>query len=250
MTSPAFGSLSQDFLTGTSFTATEPSGAADGNGFVLFVVIDDAHSGVNGPTGWTSVGSSDLGPATTYIYSVRRGSSAPSLDVSWTTSRYSEWLLMRVTGQRAGNDFVEAITFGTPAAGVDINPPSVTTLTADTLIVAGGQSAVGTVVNTAPTNYTLRSLGDGSFDYVVATREIAAIGAEDPGVFDCTQASSTVCGFTLSIASDAGGGGGGDVATVDHSSVLSFPALCRRPQNDNGRWTRGQGGLWVPRRAA
>ena len=248
MTSPAFGSLSQDFLTGTSFTATEPGSSADGDGFIMFVAIDDAHSGVNGPSGWTFVGSADIGTATNYIYSIRRGAGAPSLDVSWTTSRYTEWLVMRVTGQRAGDDFVEAIAFGTPAAGVDINPPAVTTLTADTLVVAAGQSSVGTIVNNAPTNYTLRSLGDGSFDYVVATRAIAAVGSEDPGVYDNAQASSTVCGLTLAIASVAAGGGGGS-ETVDHSPTLSFPGLMRKPPRDD-RWTRGQGGLWVPRRAA
>jgi len=35
-----------------------------------------------------------------------------------------------------------------------------------------------------------------------------------------------------------GGGGGGAVATPDHISTLSFPALCRKPGRDD-RWTRG-----------
>ena len=46
------------------------------------------------------------------------------------------------------------------------------------------------------------------------------------------------------------GGGGGTDTTDHHVSTLSFPALCRRPRNDNGKWTRSQGGLYVPKRAA
>ncbi len=45
-------------------------------------------------------------------------------------------------------------------------------------------------------------------------------------------------------------GGGGDVVTIDHHSVLSFPALCRKPRRERGEWIRSKGGLYVPRRRA
>lgn len=66
----------------------------------------------------------------------------------------------------------------------------------------------------------------------------------------------------LAILRDSGGGGGGGGVVVDHQSTLSFPALCRRPANDNwkppgrrsvaesGQFRRSKSGIYLPRRLA
>lgn len=59
-----------------------------------------------------------------------------------------------------------------------------------------------------------------------------------------TMNASAEWSVAMLVLKEAAGGGGGVVAPVDHSSVMSFPALCRKPANDNGNWIRGRGGLW------
>jgi hypothetical protein len=108
---------------------------------------------------------------------------------------------------------------------VDATPPT-SSDTADTFAVSGidsglsaFKSATATSGSSVTGNYNGTGAADGSF-------------------------------VALEILPDGGGGGGGVVDTTDHHvSTLSFPCLCRKPANDTG-WTRGQGGLWIPRKAA
>lgn len=250
MASPVWQSVSSGNGVDTTFTASEPSGAADGNALVLWLLLEDTFSGLTGATGWTKKGTTlDVGPFSTACYVIRR-SGAPDLTWSWTTSRYFEWSLHRVSGIVSSGEFVEAFVEGTPTTGSEPNPPSATATTAETLAMAAGFTWAGWGGSgaTAPASYTLR-YGPASVDHAVATRALASAGAEDPGNFT-GAGSDSIVGITMILASTSGGGGGGgDEAPVDHTSTLSFPALCRKPRRDD-RWVRSQGGLWTQRKAA
>lgn len=252
---PSFRSVSFNTGTGTSFTMTEPTGATDGDILSAMILIADTFSGFTIDGTWSSpLFNTDVGPFTYKQYDMRR-SGAPALGVSWTTSRYYEWVLIATSGAVSSGTFIDASAAGTPTTGVNVDPPAITTTTANTIIYALGTHWAGYGGGTSgPAGWggTVR-FNEAGYDQIVASLEVAAVGANNPGTFgnSLLGASDSMCGFTFAIASEASGGGGGDApAPVDHSSTLSFPGLCRRPQNDNGRWTRGQGGLWVPRRAA
>lgn len=72
---------------------------------------------------------------------------------------------------------------------------------------------------------------------VTSTSAVAA-------TFSPTSNSEHASLAILLLEDTGGGGGGGEVTPVDHSSVSSFPVMCRKLRRDDGRWARGRGGLW------
>lgn len=252
MASPTYRASSNNTGSSTGFTVTEPTGTASGDGLLLLVLVALAHSVFVPPASWTPVPSCsglDAGTSfTAYMYYILRGAGAPDYNVSWTTSQYYEWSAHAFPGV-VGASFIDAsgTTASTSTASPD--PPAITTTTDDTLVCAITYTWAGFAAGGAspPSGYALH-FGAVDYDHGIASLAKGAAGAVDPGTFGNTNGSDVTRSMTVALAGTAGGGGA--AAPVDHSSVSSFPAFCRRPQNDNGRWTRGKGGLWEPRKAA
>jgi hypothetical protein len=114
MASPVYQTVSGNSGTAASFTATEPTGAASGDGLLLFVFSDTNPSGFTPPAGWNLEISQTVTDGTNTfqarIYSIRRGGSAPALGASWTGSLYFEWTIVRISGIVASGSFVEVLT--------------------------------------------------------------------------------------------------------------------------------------------
>lgn len=248
MASPAFRSSASGTGVDTSFTGSDPAGAASGDGLIFMILVGLSHSGftINGV--WNAVPNCNnlaVGSAfQAYTYYTLRGGSAPSYAVSWTTSQYFEYSIFAYSGV-VGASFIDASQTTASSSGTDVNPPAITATTANTkaLALAWHWAGWGGGGATAPAGYALR-YGPATIDHALADIDVAAAGSVDPGAFGSAGGSDVWRGMTIALASEAGGGGGGAETPVDHSSALSFPALCLRPQNDNGRWTRGRGGLW------
>lgn len=248
MASPAFRALSSNTGTGTSFTMTEPSGAASGDGLLYMNIVGNSHSGYTPPSGWTAVpncNAINLGAfsATCYVYYVLRGGSAPSLGVSWTTSQYWEWSCWASSGVLNAANFIDASGAGTPSVGTQPDPPSITTLTTDTLVYALGFNWAGWGgAASPPSGYTIRQNGSG-LDHVLASLPKAATGGEDPGTFSAAGSSDEV-GMTIALASNSGGGGGGGL--VSRKTLLGVGK--NRLRRDE--WEQREGGRIYTRRAA
>ncbi len=187
---------------------TEPTGSADGDIHLAAILIEDTISGFSAPSGWTLLFATDVGPFTYRIYWIRR-SGAPSLGVSWTTSRYWEWVIVASSGGVSSGNAIDASTAGTPTTGVNVDPPAATLVTADTLVYALGShwSGYGAGVS-GPSGWggTVR-FNEVGYDQIIASLAVAGTGSNDPGTFGASLlgASDSMCGFTIAIASTAGG---------------------------------------------
>lgn len=240
MASPAFRSVSNDTGASTGFTVTAPTGFVDTDVALLFTLVENPHSAFTINASWTQIFATDVGPFTYRVHWLRR-SGAPNFAVSWTTSRYYEWVCIASSGCVTSGSPIDVSAAGTPGTTSIVDPPSVTINTAETLAYAVGTNWAGYGVTAAPTGYTNRFSPAAAYDQIIASKTLAAAGAENPDGFGNALGTDSSCGFTIALASvSGGGGGGGEVATPDHISTLSFPALCRKPKNDT-RWTRGQG---------
>jgi hypothetical protein len=254
MAAPAFRSASNDTGSGTGFTASEPAGAASGDGILMMILVEDTHGSFTVSGDFTLVPNCavDVGPFSARVFYHRRGSSAPDYAVSWTTSRYYEYSVYAYSGVVSSGSFIDASASGTPTTGSEPNPPAITTTTADTRVCALAWTWAGWGGGGAnpPSGYALR-FGASSYDHGLADIEQAAAGSVDPGNFT-NAGSDSIVGMTIALASVAsgGGGGGGEPVVDQHVSVASFPCLCRKPKRDDGRWIRSEGGIFVPSRRA
>lgn len=209
MAAPAYRSIDTDYGTGTSFTMSEPSGAASGDGLLAFFVIEDNHSALSPPSGWTAVPSCnniDVGTFHAYAYYIQRGGSAPALGVSWTTSKYYEWTIVAYSGV-SGASFVDASAASTPSTGTGPDCPAITTTVADTRIVTVAYHWSGFNPATPPPGHTLRL--SGFVDIPVADATQATAGSVDPGTWDDAEGSDRQMALTIALAPTGGGGGGG-----------------------------------------
>lgn len=178
---------------GTDLTATEPAGAVENDILFYWLIIQSTISNFSAPSGWTllvdlsngNTGSSQQFAA--WLYWIRRGGSAPSFAVSWTTSRYREASITCWSGcKTTGNPYnvVANNAYNTTTDPAAPNCPAVITTVANTVIVPFGASWQGpTTVYSAPTDYTIREPGEAGTALCVASRDVAAIGSENPGSF-------------------------------------------------------------------
>jgi hypothetical protein len=218
--SPAHRSDTTQFVFGgnpTSVTGTEPAGAASGDGLLLVALID--HSGatgsgaVNTPTGgWTlrNPGGTAIlaGDFDIWVWTLRRGGSAPSYQVSWANGLdgfgYAEAHVIAASGIVASGEFVDDFQVAAAGTGTSVNPPAVTLGTIETLVYACGFSWAGW--GSAPTlaSYTVQ-IGGGAIDAAVGSRQVAGTGTEDPAAFSAADGSADFVAFTIAFRSVAAG---------------------------------------------
>jgi hypothetical protein len=198
---------SKTFVTSSatsSVTLTEPSGAAKNDIMVMVFNTYNGLTGVTPPAGWTQIYSSVTAVTDTYVYWIRRASSAPSYTITFSgTTTYYEGSVTAWSGALQTGSPIGGIT---TTAGRAINPanpdpPSVTTTTDDSTVIAIGVTWHGYNPGgaTPPTGYTLV---EGSTDYInigIAFKDKATAGAENPSAFTNAEGSAEYV-FELTFA--------------------------------------------------
>lgn len=198
-------------------TVTEPASAASGD-MLVTLAIADAGTSLALPSGWTT----KYGPTTQGAFMfvagyVPRGGSAPNLTFPVTgSSKYREIHVACLQGSAAVS-FDSSSAAGangqsgntTPSHNPD--PPSTTAVAASSLAIAGGANYGGSLSGGwgTPSGYVIRTNNTAGNDAVMATKSLAAPGAENPAVF--TNSAGGVQdywdGFTMTFTDVAGGGG-------------------------------------------
>ena len=215
MASPALRSTSQNYnysTTTTSFTATEPAGAASGDILIATVILAVGSSGFTPPSGWTLIDTRSVdGDFVRWAYWVRRGASAPALGFSWTGANNWEWGITCWSGCVASGNPIESFANNTVAStGTQPDAAAVTTATADTTVVVIGTSWRGFLAPSgAITGYTTAFNGnDGGntqFAHAVAYKAVASAGSENPGAMsNSVGGSDSNEAITIVLASTAG----------------------------------------------
>lgn len=229
-----------------SQTTTKPAGTASGDALLLNLFSDQQVT-ITPPSGsWTQLELTDWNGWRSYTWWLLAGGSEPAdYTCTWSGTIYVDILLSAYSGVDAAGPIIDSTAnsgSGTTATGTGITVPSGrdgSMLAWHAISSVGARSGAPT-----PGSWTNRSTFDTN-DYL----DTLPVDAGATGDFTSTYTSQAWVVHLVGLQPAASGGGGGAV-TVNHSSVLSFPTLCRKPQNDNGRWIRGRGGLWEPRRAA
>lgn len=193
-----------------SANGIEPTGAANGDLIVMLFNNPFSGTALTPPAGWTEV--LDANYNSTFCrwgaFWIVRGSSAPSYTVGGGNGSSQGIFTFAITGA----DTTTPMDASPPAlatkSGADPDSPSITTVTADTLlIVATGNDASSQTI-TAPTGFTEITQVGGC---TAAYKAQAATGAT--GTFAWTSASQEWGSLTLAIR-PAGGGGGGTAVPV------------------------------------
>jgi hypothetical protein len=236
MASPAFATESSGQGSGSSFTMTAPSGSADGDILYCQVLVETGHASFSAPSGWTDeFNAIDTSAFTVWIYTLRRAG-APSLGVSWSGTKYWEWMIGRFTGAVASGAYIDTKVAGTPGSYSTVDPPAVTTTTTDTLVICSTAHWAGYFSNAGPTNYT--QFGVGVFiNTKAAYRAIGAPATEDPGTFATPGSTDAAVSTTLAIRSQAAGA----AATSD-----PIESGGRRQLRQNPVYRMTPGGIYAP----
>lgn len=168
----------------SSVVFTEPSGAAQDDILIALIYFESTGT-VTPPAGWsgTFAGTSmsqALSVAATWVASafwIRRGSSAPGLTFTFTSS-YSQGMISAYSGcKTSGDPFSFAAEVKRDNASASTFPDiSGTTLDADEMLVWIGMNYVGGT-GTVPTGFTRRSSNSGSDDIFWADKEQASAGS-------------------------------------------------------------------------
>lgn len=210
--------------TGTSVTGTEPTSAASGDALVALYIVDKGFSPAL-PASWISLytvaSASQFDVKVGYII---RGAGAPSYAFTHTGSHFRELYLMALQGSGGPVTFDSQSSAGsTYTSNATPNPPSTTALASSSLAVAvwahwHGSTGTGWALST----YTVRvGAGAGGPDAGMATKSLAAPGAEDP-------AQVTNNGGTTVSDSTHDGWNGGTFTFTDVKSMPIFQRTWRR----------------------
>lgn len=197
--------------TGTSPTATEPTGCVSGDMLVALGESDLAGA-IAQPAGWTQDYKSTQGAIAWVVSHVARGGSAPSLTWTVTGSVYREvhiFCLHPASGTAALDSSSAAGTSGNGATA-NPNPPATTAVASTSMAIAGGINNAGALTGgwTASTGYTMESTkatGDSGF---LEFKSLVASGSEDPAAVANAPGATTDFwnGFTMTFTESGGGG--------------------------------------------
>lgn len=206
-----FNGESVDSNSGTSITATEPTGAGQDDILVAFMYgyNSGSYPTWDTPSGWTKQHTVQYNSGSDYndigIYWIRRGASAPALTFSRSNgSDYNHCRIVRIDGCRTtGNPFT-ATAITPVTASTTINPPSVSTSAGEVVFCGGYMEAGNGGGWVAPSGYTLTVLFSASGLFTSADKTISSGSSEDPGAFGA-ETSSSQFGFSWSLTDAAGG---------------------------------------------
>ncbi len=194
---------------GNTHTVTEPAGAAEGDILFWWVEINRETPTPTTPSGWTKLTELNdhaIVGTTAVLYWIRRGASAPSYDLTYTTNPIK--VISSVTAwsgaASSGNPYSAWSQTATPAERNPANPntPTLATGTTNTTVISFGvSSATLTGTWTAPSGYTLREgTGGENYSVCVASKEVATSTNEDPGAFSGAPAGAGQVVFEVTVA--------------------------------------------------
>lgn len=171
---------------GTSPTATEPSGAANGD-YIVAVYATTSGAAPILPAGWTTL----YGPTTQGLFVFRvgvisRGGSAPSYAFTHTGSVYRELhvLCFQPASGSVSLDSQSSAGATGNAALHNPDPPATTAVASASLAVTGAIDWGGSLVSwAAGAGYTVRSDNTTGNDCVIADKTLSSSGSENPGAF-------------------------------------------------------------------
>lgn len=178
----------------TTLQVTKPTGTVDGDIVLLSLVTRGTPGTVTPPTGFTLVEQTGANSAFITTYAKQASSDGASYTFSWVSSRRAALIAMRVSAASLPD---AAIANGTAAVATDPVAPSITTVSADNLLI--GIACINGAVNqtfTPPTGYTEQedgSNGDATFSlsWSVASKLQAVAGASGTATFDSTAVTAT-----------------------------------------------------------
>lgn len=198
--------------TGTSPTATEPTGCVSGDMLVALGESDLAGA-IAQPAGWTQDYKSTQGAIAWVVSHISRAGSAPSLTWTVTGTVYREvhiYCLTPASGTVALDSSSAAGTSGNGATS-NPNPPATVAVATTSMAIAGGINNAGALTGGwgASTGYTMESTkatGDSGF---LEVKSLAASGSEDPAAVTNAPGATTDFwnGFTMTFTESGGGGG-------------------------------------------
>lgn len=171
---------------GTSPTATEPSGAANGD-YIVAVYATTSGAAPTLPAGWTTL----YGPTTQGLFVFRvgvisRGGSAPSYAFTHTGSVYRELHVLcfkPASGIVALDSQSSAGSTGN-ATNHNPDPPATTAVASASLAVACGINWGGSAVAwVAQAGYTIESDNTAGNDVVLSDKSLSSSGSENPGAY-------------------------------------------------------------------
>ncbi len=191
-----YDSLSSGSVTygSSGFTATEPSGAADGVLLVLMCTAEGSSTSITEDSGsdWT-LEFSDEGANSAITYAVfthMRGSTAPNLDFTISPSYAQGWVMVAVTGADDTNlgslahGFFEDTTFSATS-----DPPSVTCGDDDMAIILAANTQ-DTFTYSPPSGYTeVYDADQVDWRTAVAYKENLTSSSEDVASYTAWSAS-------------------------------------------------------------
>jgi hypothetical protein len=195
--------------SGANANPGTPSGATTGDVYIGVLIVTGSAATPALPTGWTSLyavtstnGTTASGFKMVVGYVVHTGS-APSTTFT-NANLYREAYVFAFSGVDTTTPIdAQSASGSLYFATTKPDPPAVTVVTADAMIIAGGahwQGASGTIWG-APTNYTMRSNTAVGNDIVVATRLlVGGTGSQDPGAFTTGTLSTNDAWNGFSVA--------------------------------------------------
>lgn len=240
---------------GVSITLTVPAGVIDGD--VLYAVLGNAEAEDGTwtvvPAGWTEVVSEHLAanggvaPSQPGVNVYRRIAASEPASYIWT-SDFSSGLVGIMTAHRGSDqttpeDTAPQVDDGTGAVG-DPDPPSITTITDGSVVLAIGFGDGSQTVTAPPSGYASlqnvsESVGGNGMTLSVAELIIATAASEDPGTFNFSGADEWGA-ITLAIRPAAGSGVTEIInALTDASGIASTTAQITVDTVVSGRVRRG-----------
>lgn len=206
----AWRSTSHVAGTGLNATPSEPAGTAQND--ILIAIFGVSAAGTPGlPAGWTVItnGTEAIDGQFDYIIGViRRGASAPNLTFTTGTSQYREVYIHAISGASTAGNAIDVIEVAARATGNGtggVDPPQVTTVNDNALIVIAGLCWAGSGGGGwgAPANYTIRGDNTAGNSIANATRSaglISPAGAENPAIFTNPAGIQGFIGITLGVS--------------------------------------------------
>ena len=197
----AFRSDTKGTGTGTSIGLALPSGFA-ANDILEFRLYKENTNAVTWPSGFTPVTSINAADNSFVIYIARKvatGAESGTQTASWTGSNYAEAQLSAYSG--ADTSTTDDATPTIVASGVLGNSavsPSITTVTANAMIIAFGANWASTTTNWTLTNFNMRTPSV-TTDIGVADAIQAAVGASGNLTFSVPSTSGQAAGITVAL---------------------------------------------------
>ncbi len=198
-------------------------------------------------TGETGTEGSSGGAWVQWFWALVTTGASMTVDVTSSSSELFSFKVYIVQGHDTTDPIAQATT-GTASAdptNANVYTSSVDNSRGFSVWVDWGAKGLPT---SSDTEDGFHSAGNVSGMSAYKAADTATSGSTVTFNYDPPAAAPELGWAAIEIRPAAGGGGGGGAVTVDHHSVLSFPTLCRKPKRDDGRWTRGRGGLWLPER--